>query len=87
MVYDQLGKVSVRQVTVGTPEPTFGQVLLQLLDPVVSDTRGDADLYRTHSGVCHSDHGLMINAVRRPISPRRYLIPDTLFSGSDTPNR
>ncbi|OJJ52339.1 hypothetical protein ASPSYDRAFT_137854 [Aspergillus sydowii CBS 593.65] len=53
MVYDQPGKVSVRQVTVGTPEPTFGQVLLQL----------------THSGVCHSDHGLMINAWERYPKP------------------
>ncbi|KAL2851879.1 chaperonin 10-like protein [Aspergillus pseudoustus] len=49
MVYDQPGKVSVKRVTVETPEPTFGQVLIRL----------------THSGVCHSDHGLMINAWER----------------------
>ncbi|KAL3479540.1 chaperonin 10-like protein [Aspergillus californicus] len=49
MVYDQPGKVSIKQVTVATPTPGVGEVLIRL----------------THSGACHSDHGLMTNAWAR----------------------
>jgi hypothetical protein len=65
MVYDQPGKVSVRQVTVENPEPMFGQVLIQLLDPPENNIVRNAGFNRAHSGVCHSDHGLMISAVRQ----------------------
>ncbi|CAI7657352.1 unnamed protein product [Penicillium crustosum] len=49
MVYDQPGKVSIKRVSIETPEPGAGQVLVRL----------------THTGVCHSDHGLMTNAWAR----------------------
>ncbi|CRG88782.1 alcohol dehydrogenase, putative [Talaromyces islandicus] len=51
MVYDQPGKVSIKRVSIDTPTPGPGQILVRL----------------THTGVCHSDHGLMTNAwVRYP---------------------
>ncbi|KAL4781070.1 chaperonin 10-like protein [Aspergillus varians] len=49
MVYDQPGKVSIKEVTVVTPTPGIGEVLIRL----------------THTGVCHSDHGIMTNAWAR----------------------
>ncbi|KAJ5394971.1 uncharacterized protein N7487_009274 [Penicillium crustosum] len=49
MVYDQPGKVSIKRISIETPEPGAGQVLVRL----------------THTGVCHSDHGLMTNAWAR----------------------
>lgn len=52
-VYDTPGKVSTKVVELDTPEPGYGQVLIRL----------------THSGVCHSDFGVMTNSwaiLRRP---------------------
>jgi len=45
-VYDQPGKISTKVVELDTPEPGPGEVLVHL----------------THSGVCHSDMGVMQNA-------------------------
>lgn len=45
-VYDTPGKVSTKIVELDTPEPDYGQVLIRL----------------THSGVCHSDFGVMTNS-------------------------
>lgn len=44
-VYDEPGKVSTKIEMVDTPEPGPGEVLVKL----------------THSGVCHSDFGIMTN--------------------------
>ncbi|KAJ3473030.1 hypothetical protein NLG97_g10558 [Lecanicillium saksenae] len=44
-VYDAPGTISTKVVELPTPEPTEGQVLIKL----------------THSGVCHSDLGIMAN--------------------------
>lgn len=45
VVYDEPGKVSTKVVELDMPEPGPGQVLINL----------------THSGVCHSDLGVMTN--------------------------
>ncbi len=44
-VYDQPGQISTKIETLETPEPGPGEVLINL----------------THSGVCHSDMGIMMN--------------------------
>ncbi|CAI7641153.1 unnamed protein product [Penicillium palitans] len=67
MVYDQPGKVSIKRVSIETPELGAGQVLVRLLVYVVM--MGSVPLAdtsdRTHTGVCYSDHGLMTNAWAR----------------------
>ncbi|KAH8776738.1 chaperonin 10-like protein [Diaporthe sp. PMI_573] len=45
MIYDQPGKISTKLVELDVPEPGAGDVLIKL----------------THSGVCHSDLGIMLN--------------------------
>lgn len=45
-VYDKPGTLSTKVVDLETPEPGYGQVLIRL----------------THSGVCHSDYGVMTNS-------------------------
>ncbi|KAJ5491424.1 Alcohol dehydrogenase 2 [Penicillium diatomitis] len=45
VVYDQPGTVSTKVVEIDVPEPGAGEVLINL----------------THSGVCHSDYGIMTN--------------------------
>ncbi|CAK4032052.1 Alcohol dehydrogenase 2 [Lecanosticta acicola] len=45
VIYDEPGKVSTKVVEIDTPEPGPGEVLVNL----------------THSGVCHSDLGVMTN--------------------------
>ncbi|QKX62472.1 uncharacterized protein TRUGW13939_09633 [Talaromyces rugulosus] len=47
-IYDEPGKVSTKVVELDVPEPGDGQVLINL----------------THSGVCHSDFGVMTNTWR-----------------------
>lgn len=44
-IYDKPGEVSTKVVELDTPEPGPGEVLINL----------------THSGVCHSDFGIMTN--------------------------
>lgn len=61
-VYDNPGSCSIAVRQVETPEPGPGEVLVKL----------------THSGICHSDYGVMMNTVSRPVSmtelPTRYLL-------------
>ncbi|OJD35949.1 alcohol dehydrogenase [Diplodia corticola] len=45
IIYDKPGKVSTKVVELDTPEPGPGEVLINL----------------SHSGVCHSDFGIMMN--------------------------
>lgn len=45
VIYDEPGKISTKVVELDTPEPGPGEVLVNL----------------THSGVCHSDLGVMTN--------------------------
>lgn len=47
VVYDQPGHVSTKIETIETPTPGPGELLVHL----------------THSGVCHSDLGIMENSV------------------------
>lgn len=47
-IYDKPGTVSTKVVELDTPEPKLGEVLVRL----------------THSGVCHSDFGVMTNSWR-----------------------
>jgi len=46
IVYDNPGSVSTKIEEIDTPKPGFGEVLVNL----------------THSGVCHSDYGVMTNS-------------------------
>lgn len=46
VVYDEPGKISTKVVELDLPEPGPGEVLINL----------------THSGVCHSDLGVMTNS-------------------------
>jgi propanol-preferring alcohol dehydrogenase len=46
VIYDSPGKISTQVVELDTPEPGPGEVLVNL----------------THSGVCHSDFGVMMNS-------------------------
>lgn len=46
LIYDNPGQVSTKIVELDTPEPDYGQVLIRM----------------THSGVCHSDFGVMTNS-------------------------
>lgn len=46
MVYDKPGSISTKLETIETPKPGMGEVLVNL----------------THSGVCHSDMGVMCNS-------------------------
>ena len=46
IIYDKPGEVSTKVVELDTPEPGPGEVLIRL----------------THSGVCHSDFGVMTNS-------------------------
>ena len=54
-VYDKPGSCSIAVREIETPEPGPGEVLVEL----------------THSGVCHSDYGIMMNSVRRFSGARR----------------
>ncbi|KAJ5605333.1 hypothetical protein N7510_010487 [Penicillium lagena] len=47
VVYDKPGTISTKVVEIPVPEPGNGEVLI--------------NLYETHSGVCHSDYGIMAN--------------------------
>ncbi|OJJ81180.1 zinc-dependent alcohol dehydrogenase [Aspergillus glaucus CBS 516.65] len=47
-VYDEPGSVSTKVVELDVPEPSTGEVLINL----------------THTGVCHSDYGIMTNTWR-----------------------
>jgi propanol-preferring alcohol dehydrogenase len=62
-VYDQPGTVSTKIVDIEVPEPGAGEVLINLF--VDLDQTSDQRLtsHRTHSGVCHSDYGVMTNTV------------------------
>jgi len=58
VVYDEPGKVSTKVVDLDMPEPGPGEVLINL----------------THSGVCHSDFGIMTNgwkALPHPTQPNQ----------------
>jgi alcohol dehydrogenase, propanol-preferring len=46
LVYDEPGKISTKIEEIETPKPGVGEVLVRL----------------THSGVCHSDMGVMTNS-------------------------
>lgn len=60
-VYDKPGSCSIAIRDVETPEPGPGEVLVKL----------------THSGVCHSDYGIMMNSVRRCFPPQHGRAPPT----------
>ena len=46
LIYDEPGKISTKIEEIETPKPGVGEVLVHL----------------THSGVCHSDMGVMSNS-------------------------
>jgi propanol-preferring alcohol dehydrogenase len=68
VIYDQPGKVSTKVVEIDVPEPSAGEVLINLyVHADFSTSIGNStDNDRTHSGVCHSDLGIMTNTVRTP---------------------
>lgn len=46
IIYDEPGKISTKIIEIDTPKPGVGEVLIKL----------------SHSGVCHSDTGIMENS-------------------------
>jgi alcohol dehydrogenase, propanol-preferring len=48
LVYDEPGKISTKIEEIDTPKPGVGEVLIHL----------------SHSGVCHSDMGVMTNSCK-----------------------
>jgi alcohol dehydrogenase, propanol-preferring len=66
MVYDQPGKISTKLVELDMPEPGAGDVLIKLYAntfmvlPHQHTTIGTNTNRSTHSGVCHSDLGIMV---------------------------
>ena len=71
-VYDEPGKISTKIETLQTPEPGYGEVLINLyvLVPIfpqhsrINDRVLILDIdSRTHSGVCFSDMAVMENSV------------------------
>ena len=69
-VYDSPGTISTKVETLDMPEPSPGEVLIQLYVGSLAPMRcyGTPALMlrsfdRTHSGVCHSDLGIMENLV------------------------
>jgi propanol-preferring alcohol dehydrogenase len=73
-VYDKPGSISTKIEELDVPEPGPGEVLINLYVPfssLISHTRQNqplpvslhTDIPRSsHSGVCHSDMGIMLNA-------------------------
>ncbi len=71
-VYDEPGKISTKIETLVTPEPGPGEVLINLYVPISSRYSPTIDKKSlltlrssTHSGICHSDLGVMENSVGR----------------------
>ena len=68
MIYDQPGKISTKLVELDMPEPAAGDVLIKLyannipVSPHKYFTNDTDTICRTHSGVCHSDFGIMLNS-------------------------
>lgn len=64
VVYDQPGTVSTKVVDIEVPEPGAGEVLINLSVKTYLNTYDERLISsRTHSGVCHSDYGIMTNTV------------------------
>jgi hypothetical protein len=61
-VYDKPGSVSTKVVEIDVPEPGQGEVLVNLYEPFTAG-RIETNRDRTHTGVCHSDFGIMLNSV------------------------
>lgn len=65
IIYDKPGTVSTKVVELDTPEPGPGEVLINLcaMTPHIHhpSPRLTHHPYRSHSGVCHSDFGIMMN--------------------------
>jgi hypothetical protein len=78
VIYDRLGKTSVKLVEAETPIPGHGQILvnfyvqtkhsytkymLSTLPSLPPPSVIHLIRFRTHSGACHSDHSFMTHAV------------------------
>lgn len=68
VVYDAPGTISTKVVDLPMPEPKEGEVLIKLCVLPLSCTTAnfafcaDFGILSTHSGVCHSDMGVMTNS-------------------------
>lgn len=68
-IYDQPGKISTKLVDLDMPEPAAGDVLIKLYANTImvlplnklNYQKRTNTIPRTHSGVCHSDLGIMLN--------------------------
>ncbi|TPX11476.1 uncharacterized protein E0L32_007895 [Thyridium curvatum] len=90
-VYDKPGTISTKIITVDTPEPGPGEVLIKLYGEISLTFAGfqfsrmhpmiELMLMcdRTHSGVCHSDLGVMTNSWR--VLP--YPVPEGQVGGHE----
>ncbi|KAB8078647.1 hypothetical protein BDV29DRAFT_187778 [Aspergillus leporis] len=57
VIYDRLGKTSVKLVEAETPIPGHGQILVNFY------VQTKHSYTKTHSGACHSDHSFMTHAL------------------------
>jgi alcohol dehydrogenase, propanol-preferring len=77
IVYDKPGTISTKIEELDTPEPGAGDVLIRLCvlyEEFAWGMLADRVPSRTHSGVCHSDMGIMENTWRgrkKELSPGR----------------
>lgn len=67
-VYDKPGTVSTKVTEIDVPEPGQGEVLINLYVNKPYPEQPANKYHRTHSGVCHSDFGIMMNSVCQPDS-------------------
>lgn len=65
IIYDEPGTLSTKVVEHSVPEPGAGEVLIRLYgQAILSDLQHSSKIgYSTHSGVCHSDFGVMMSSV------------------------
>jgi propanol-preferring alcohol dehydrogenase len=61
LIYDQPGTVSAKIVDLEVPEPGSGEVLINLYVCRNVSVTKKSNKSSTHSGVCHSDLGVMTN--------------------------
>lgn len=77
LIYDAPGTISIKEVEIPVPDPGPGEVLIRLqVKPnllILSAILVNILNHRTHSGVCHSDLGVMTNSVGSSPSRTAYL--------------
>lgn len=64
-IYDEPGKISTKVIEKDVPEPAAGDILIKLYLlclPGATEHETLTTNHSTHSGVCHSDLGIMMQS-------------------------